>query len=427
MTIHVVKAGETLYSIAQQYGASISLLASDNGLSQPYALVEGQTLVILYPSLVHTVAEGENLYDIARSYGKTVIELYRNNYILGGNPELYPGQTLVIEYALNEPKTNLITNGYAYPNINESVLRAALVYMTYVAPFTYGMTENGGLISPDDNYIISIAGQYGVSPLMHLSTLTEAGNFSNELASIILNDRNLWEVLGNNILNTMREKGYEGLDIDFEFVYPDESGLYAEFVAFMTSKLNPYGYKVIVALAPKTSSDQTGALYEGHDYAALGAAANFAFVMTYEWGYTYGPPLAVAPINAVENVIRYAVSEIPSNKIIMGIPNYGYDWTLPFVKGESRARLIGNVEAVDIARNNGVNILFDSQAMSPYFQYTDIDGQIHEVWFEDARSINAKADLIKKYSLAGAGYWNLMRPFPQNWQVINQRFNIVDF
>ena len=279
MTIHVVKAGETLYSIAQNYGVPISLLAADNGLSQPYALVEGQTLVVLYPSVVHTVAEGETIYDIARNYGKSVMELYRNNYILGGNPEIYPGQTLVIEYTLREPKTNLITNGYAYPNINESVLRTALVYMTYVAPFTYGMTEDGGLISPEDSYIISIAQQYGVSPLMHLSTLTESGNFSNELASVILNDRNLWEVLGNNILNTMREKGYEGLDIDFEFVYPDESGLYAEFVSFMTSKLNPYGYRVIVALAPKTSADQTGALYEGHDYAALGAAANFAFVM----------------------------------------------------------------------------------------------------------------------------------------------------
>lgn len=55
--------------------------------------------------------------------------------------------------------------------------------------------------------------------------------------------------------------------------------------------------------------------------------------MTYEWGFTYGPPMAVAPLNAVERVVQYAVSRIEAGKLLLGFPNYAYDWTLPYEAG----------------------------------------------------------------------------------------------
>ena len=91
---------------------------------------------------------------------------------------------------------------------------------------------------------------------------------------------------------------------------------------------------LIAALAPKTSAGQKGTLYEGHDYTAIGAACDAALLMTYEWGYTYGPPMAVAPIRNVRQVVEYALTEIPPEKIWLGVPTYGYDWTLPYEKGQ---------------------------------------------------------------------------------------------
>lgn len=135
--------------------------------------------------------------------------------------------------------------------------------------------------------------------------------------------------------------------------------------------------------------------------------------------------MAVAPIQPVRKVIEYALSRIPSEKILMGIPNYGYDWTLPYVSGESRARSISNVEAVDIARRYGAKIEFDNYSQSPHFNYMAEDGREHEVWFEDAESIRQKLLLINEYQLMGAGYWNLMRPFRQNWTVLNNLYNII--
>ena len=137
---------------------------------------------------------------------------------------------------------------------------------------------------------------------------------------------------------------------------------YADFVRRATQVLKIFGYTVTVALAPKTSAQQRGLLYEGIDYRLLGEAANHVMLMTYEWGYSQGPPMAVAPINMVRKVVEYAVSEIPPEKIILGIPNYGYDWPLPFERGVTRARSLGTLEAVKLAVDFGVDIRFDETA-----------------------------------------------------------------
>lgn len=146
--------------------------------------------------------------------------------------------------------------------------------------------------------------------------------------------------------------------------------------------------------------------------------------MTYEWGYRYSPPMPVAPLPNVTEVVEYAVSEIPSDKIFLGIPLYGYDWTLPFVQGESEARSISCETAVELARDHNAAIEYDQKNATPYFHYRDQNNQEHMVWFEDARSIQAKLELIPRFRLKGAGYWNLMRPFSQNWVLLNSLFDI---
>lgn len=286
MDIHVVRPGDNLYSIAQEYGVPVSQLQNDNQLTDPARLVVGQTLVVRFPQQVHTVQVGQTLSSIAQLYGLSVRQLQRNNSVLAGGTEVYPGQTLVISYQ-QQPEGTLSVNGYAYPFIDKTLLRATLPFLTYMTPFTYGITEEGGLVDLDDAELITMANQGGVAPLMHLSTLTEEGGFSNELASLVLNNTEVQNRLIENLVTTLQAKGYRGLDVDFEFVFPQDAGAYANFIRRLAQTLNPLGLPVIVALAPKTSSQQRGLLYEGHDYAALGAAANEVLLMTYEWGYTY--------------------------------------------------------------------------------------------------------------------------------------------
>ena len=423
MTIHIVRAGESLRSVAAQYGVPPELLAGLNGTTEETPLAVGQTLVVRIPAEVHTVSAGETVYGIARRYGLSVRQLYQNNFSLGGRSELAVGQTLVLAYA-DAPLRTIGVNGYAYPHISGTLLDAALPYLTYLTPFTYGFTEAGALVPLDDERLLAAAGRQRAAALLHLSTLTEEGRFSNEHSSVLLADEPLQETLAQSILQTMREKGFYGLDVDFEYVPPHEREAYAAFITRLRETLNPLGYPVIVALAPKTSAAQRGLLYEAHDYALLGEAANAVFLMTYEWGYTYGPPMAVAPLPQVRAVLDYAVTEIAPARIFLGVPLYGYDWPLPFVQGDTRAQSISPVQAVEQAVRVGAEIFYDETAQAPYYAYTDPAGREHIVWFEDARSIEAKLRLVDEYGLQGVGYWSLMRPFPQNWAVLSALYDI---
>ena len=425
MIIHVVKEGETLDSIAALYGVTAQQIAAQNEILPPYLLAVGQTLVILFYNRFYTVKSGDTLSGIAAEYNTTVKALLRNNPQLNGIPLIYPGQTIVIDYS--QAKLGPMTvNGYAYPFIDREVLRKTLPYLTYLTIFTYGFTPSGSLIKPDDTEIVNIAKSYGVAPVMLISTLGEDGKFSNALSNALLNDRTAQEKLVSEIIVNMQEKGYRGLDIDFEYVYPEDKDAYSSFVRYTTERLNAEGFRTLIALAPKTSDDQPGLLYEAHDYAALGAAANMALLMTYEWGYAYGPPMAVAPIDKVREVVEYAVTRIEPEKLLLGVPNYGYDWKLPFIAGESRAPSISNVGAVELAIENGTVIEFNEQSQAPFFFYEDFEGSRHEVWFEDARSMRSKFALVPEYGMAGVSFWNIMKFFPQSWLVLNSLYDITD-
>ena len=424
MTIHVVSPGDTLTSVAGAAGISVEKLAADNGLAPTAALAVGQALLILVPAESYTVRAGDTLAAISRQTGVSLNELWQNNPQLNGGTDLRPGDVLAVRYP-DPPQEALTVSGYAYPFIDRTLLRRTLPYLTWLTVFTYGFTPEGELIQPDDAEIVAIAREYGVAPVLLLSTLTDEGTFSNELASALLRDPALQDQLLTRLLAVMLERGYRGMDIDFEYVLPQDADAYARFVQTAADRLRDAGYFTVVSLAPKTSADQPGLLYEAHDYAALGAAADYAFLMTYEWGYTYGPAMAVAPLNKVEQVLSYAVTAVAPDKLLMGIPNYAYDFTLPFVAGESRARSLGNLAAAELAVEKGADILFDPVAKAPFFRYTGEDGAVHEVWFEDARSVDASLSLLRQFVLTGAGYWNIMRWFPQNWLILSRRFRIL--
>ncbi|MEA4972633.1 Spore germination protein YaaH [bioreactor metagenome] len=421
MLIHRVSAGETIYSIAEYYGVSPESITANNQLQNPDSLVVGQTLVILYPKSVYTVQAGDTLESISRKTGVPVITLRRNNPIVNSGLYIYEGQTIVLDYQ-QEKIGNLNVNGYAYTYISDSLLAQCLPYLTFLSIFSYGITSDGNLVYSNDEHLLKYAKEYNVKPILVITSLTEDGKFSSERVSDLLSNYDAQQNLINNLVNLLKEKGYYGADIDFEFIPSEYAQTYAAFIGRLAAALNAEGMVLFTALAPKISSDQKGLLYEGHNYELIGAASNYVLVMTYEWGYTYGPPMAVAPINNVKQVLDYAVSVIPPEKIFMGIPNYGYDWPLPFVAGETMATSISNVDAVEIANTFKAVIEYDYTAAAPHFNY--YNGYNHEVWFEDAKSIETKLLTAKSYNLAGVGYWNLMRYFPQNWLVLNALFNI---
>lgn len=372
--------------------------------------------------IIHVIEKGDTLSKIGQKYNVDYKKIAKDNEI-SIDKTLVVGQTLVIITEEKEKSKKIIVNGFVFPNINLNNLIKILPYLSFLSIFSYMYDINGNLNIINDDELINISKSYNAQPLMVITNISIEGRFSSDLAHFILNNENIQNILINNILMNMRNKGYSGLVIDFEYVYPKDKKAYINFIKKVKKEIKKYNYYLLVALAPKTSSEQTGLLYEAHDYESIGILTDYVILMTYEWGYSGGPAMAVAPINAVTKVLEYATKVIEPNKILMGIPTYGYDWTLPFIPN-TFAKSINNVEAVNIARNNKQSINYDFKSESPFFNYYDAFMQKHEVWFDDARSILAKFNLVTKFNLAGISYWTINRPFPQNYLILDYKFKI---
>lgn len=391
MKIYVVQPNDSVDAIASSQNVSAQSIIYDNQLVYPYALAVGQAL------LLSESTDSDNVNAPGSGTGED------------SGISSYPAYV----------------GGYAYPFISRWVLEQTLPYLSDLFIFSYGFTTEGELVPPllDDTFMITMAKDFGVAPILTLTPFGPDGQFSNYLISRVVNNETAKQQLIENLAAQVSERGFEGVDIDFEYILPEDKYPFTDFVREVRAAINALGYPVSVALAPKTSDTQTGLLYEGKDYGLLGEAADYVLLMTYEWGYTYGPAMAVAPIDKVRQVVEYALTRIPAEKINLGIPNYGYDWTLPFVKGTSKATTIGNVEVVQIAISRGAEILFDETSQAPYFNYV-LDNLTHEVWFEDVRSLTAKFNLVKEYGLRGMSYWQIMQLFRANWLLLNDTFAI---
>ena len=407
MEIYVVKSGDTLFRIARAYGTTVEQLFYVNQLERPGVLSVGQALIIPREIRIHRVQPGESLYTIARQYQVSLTSLIRANPQLTNPGQIQPGQKLSLP-GDNGDGRRITVNGYA-TDVTRAVLEESLPHLSLFSLFAYRAEADGSLVKTFQADI-GLSQNYGVKNLLTVTNQKPSGGFSGDIAHALFTDEAAQGQLLEQIDTLLARDGYGGVNLDLEYVFPGDREAYNRFLEVLSERLHRQGYLLVSALAPKVSADQPGLLYEAHDYPAHGRFSDFTVLMTYEWGYTYGPPMAVAPVNMVRRVLDYAVTAIPPEKILMGIPNYGYDWTLPFTQG-SAARALSNVRAVTLAGEVGAEIQYDTTAQAPFFRYRTADGTRHEVWFEDARSIQAKMDLPDAYGLGGISYWNLNRLF----------------
>ncbi len=285
MIIHIVSPGESVYGISREYGVPPQEIIEANALVSPELLVPGQALVIPGDISEYIVRRGDSMYSIARKYGVSLNELLSANPRINDPSNIREGQTVIVPRA--EPKQKTIyVNGYVLPGIRMPLLQSALPYLTYLSIFSYQVKPDGSLAPLEDEPLIKAARNAGVAPMMVITNLREGEGFSSDLAHTILTDERVQNVLLDNVEKVLKEKNYFGLDIDFEYIYPNDRESYNSFLRKASEKFRPIGYTISTALAPKMSADQPGVLYEAHDYPVHGALVDHVILMTYEWGYT---------------------------------------------------------------------------------------------------------------------------------------------
>lgn len=420
MQIHVVQKGDTLFNLSKKYGVSVNKIASLNELNQNEALVVGQTLLIPTANN-YTVKSGDTLWSIAQKFNVSYQALLKANPNLSGQT-LNPGMVVKLP---SRPKEEIIVNGYLEPQPGVTPrFREAADALTYLAVFSYHVDEQGDIIPPKQTDLLSAVQATNVGPLMTITNI-KGDQFSKDVGMAILTNKDRQDKLISEVLTVLKKNKFAGLNIDFEFLGKELKDEYNQFLRKVTKKLHDEGYVVCTSLAPKVSGTQTGAWYESHDYAAHGKIVDFVILMTYEWGWSGGPPMPVSPITQVKRVVDYALSVMPASKIVMSIPLYGYDWTLPYEAGGKFAKALNPLQAVELARKYNAEIQYDDKEQAPFFRYVDNSGNKHIVWFEDLRTMDAMFELVKKDNLKGISFWNLAFRFPQVWPMIQDYFKVI--
>lgn len=421
MIIHVVKYSETLYNIAKKYNTTIDNIANSNGISPTSSLAIGQSLIITNQNTTYVVKANDSLYSISLKYNISVDTLINSNPNINPN-KLAVGQKIIINYTGGNKK-NISLNGYAYANVDVEILKKSLPYLTYLSIFSYEIRADGTIKKIDDTKLIQLAYEYRVAPLLVITNIDANGGFSSGIASSILNSEQFSNKLIQDLFDIVVKKGYYGIDVDFEYIYEADKVAYVNFLAKLKNLFSTKNLIVTSAVAPKLSSTQSGTLYSGHDYKTIGSAIDLVTLMTYEWGNTYSDPMPVAPINQVGKVIDYGITEIPRNKILMGVPNYGYAFYFPTNKNQP-ASTISNSFALERAINVGATIFFDELTKTPYYSYYEPSGQKRVVFFEDARSLEAKINLVINKNIEGISLWTIMRYFQPIYTLLTQMVNI---
>lgn len=244
---------------------------------------------------IYVVRPGDSVDSIARTLNANVEQIIFDNQLVYPY-ELAVGQALLISGYSKEPDRAAVVSGYAYPFISPWVLEQTLPYLTELRVFSYGFTMEGELLPPSyggddsdggDQWMIDLAVRFGAQPILTLTPFGPDGNFNNQLIHSVVNSQTYTANLIQELLDTMEQKGYQGIDIDFEYILSQDRDAFSAFVRQVAETMRNAGYHTSVALAPKTSADQAGVLYEGKDYRALGEAADSVLLMTYEWGYTF--------------------------------------------------------------------------------------------------------------------------------------------
>ncbi len=418
--LHQVQEGDTINSIADQYNVPLQRLINDNGLYPGSTLNVGQIIAITYPELTYMVNDGDTLSGIAQMHGVSVMELLRNNPTLSDREYLEVGEELVISYGNRDKRIRV--NGMTFSFINERILRKTLPFLTYITIMGHQVDAAGNLTEIDDTKIIQMAIEYSVVPLMLVYALDEAGQGTTEITHILLNNQVLQNRLIDNIITVLSTKGYYGATFGFQYVLEEDLQKYVDFIKSATERLHDLGYLTGAVLIPNTFGYQEGQAFGQPYFADIGQVVDGVILLSYQWASGYIPDIDQTTYPFIKNYLDTVITQIPTEKIYLGLSRIAYDWELPYVEGESFVSALTNPGALALANQYGSEIYFDDTTQISYFIY-NVSGTDHEVRFIDGRYTNALLKLVSDYGLGGISVWSIMYFF-RIWLIINSQFDI---
>ena len=239
------------------------------------------------------------------------------------------------------------------------------------------------------------------------------GGFDAQRVSAVINNPTRRAQHIRDILALVHDNNFDGIDIDYESLNPDDRDNFSLFVEELAAALHARGKLLSIAVHPKTSDPGTWNGPQAQDYARLGAAVDKFKIMTYDYHWSTSEAGPIAPLDWVDQVLAYAATVVPPEKTYLGVPFYGYDWT------GSTGEPLNWRQATKLASQNNAELQRDASSGEAWFTYGD--GR-HTVYFNDAETLRQRlqAAFERHPALAGVAIWALGGEDPENWTIISQ-------
>lgn len=281
---------------------------------------------------------------------------------------------------------------------------------TWVSPTWYVVDENGNVIEKVyDKEFVNKSRAWGVKVI----PLIANKGFSSVVAHKILSDKSIKEKVINSIVNIVLKRDYDGINIDFEGVPADDRKLFNDFIKELATKLHKYGKLLTIDVPAKTYDARTG--WAGaFDYKELGKYCDLIIIMIYDYHYPGSQPGPISPLDWYERVLDFAITQIPKNKIVAGIPFYGYDWP-----ASGRAKGVTYEMAIDLAKKYYAKVYFDYKVGEATFTYTAFLTR-HEVWFNIAKSTELRIKIALSKGINKIAAWRVGQEDPATWKIIER-------
>lgn len=310
-----------------------------------------------------------------------------------------------------------------------SQLAANAGSLSAIVPFWYRLSPADGTVIQehhlnDRSYteskeeVLEKARRENIEVLMLVHNLLYREKVSGkDLAAAMLATKESRGLFINQLDDLLKANNYQGVNLDLENIYLKDRDKYTLLIEELYHRLAPQGYKVTVCVPAKTGDSRSNAWSGPFDYQAVARYAHYVVIMTYdEHGYSTGPG-PIASFEWVEDVISYALQEIPPEKILLGLPGYGFDWKV----GQKYPGYISHAQAVATAASRETAVNWDNAGRVPYYSYRNDAGEDRQVWFENAASLSHKLDLVNEYNLGGIAVWRLGLEDPEMWNRLNNK------
>ncbi|NLG33092.1 MAG: hypothetical protein GX550_06190, partial [Syntrophomonadaceae bacterium] len=323
--------------------------------------------------------------------------------ILGGQVDWNNSTREVIIQIKSKPE---VFAYYYYRSFEE--LKANIDLFTSVAFRWFETNEKGELFYEyQDDYsdILTFCRNHGVNT--HASVVLMG---ADPLHALLSNQKNRSRLIGN-LLHEVKNNHYDGVNIDFELINPKDAEAFTTFLRELKTSLGP-DYVLSVAVFARTGNENWPTPYE---YREIGKIADKVIVMAYDYSYKTSAPGPIAPIWWIKQVIAYMGNNIPKEKLLLGMPTYGYDWN-----SSGSAVTVTQPRLLDLKKKYELKENFDNESMSPYYTYVDHKGQYHQIWLENEKSLQEKYDLAVENGWGGISFWRIGNGFHDLYAVLEK-------